>query len=84
MFYRMYHVVECTSTKTKEVDVVPENWIRNDGPIVYCYWPPYMNISRMKAAKSAQEPIGTTWKKYDVRILHTYGMLLQIYLEIAK
>lgn len=63
---RMYHIVIFESTN--EVEVVPQNWVRDN----ICMWPPYKNKDRVKAIKTMVKP-RPSWTPYKIRIILTRG-----------
>lgn len=70
----MYHIVVFPITKERpeeEVEIIHDQWTLEDQKM--CYFPPFMRGQFKKALMTGLKPDTKTWKKYDMRILHSYG-----------
>jgi hypothetical protein len=58
-------------TKDSSVEVVPTLWLFAD--YHQSYWPPYKGDRLIKSIRKVEQP-KDSWKSYDVRVYHYYGM----------
>lgn len=69
-----------TEQQEEEVGIVHKNWTIEVGNVeegnlnIKCYWPPYWKTTSKlkKAIESAEEPNPSSWKLYDIKIMHSY------------
>ncbi len=64
----MFHIVEFL--ETEEVEVVPALWVA-DG---VCQWPSLYKLDELVKAIRNEEPPGSAWDAFSVRIIYTAGM----------
>lgn len=55
---------------TNDVAVIPTSWIvlKNEA-----WWPPYKSSTRIMTAVMNAETVGSTWPKYQIRVIKEYG-----------
>jgi hypothetical protein len=64
---------------TKEVAVIPSNWITVEKNQIKSWWPPFTTDVKIQTATRNREPIQQdTWGKYDIRVLHSFSKFFVI------
>ena len=70
----MFAIVECEEGDEFTVSVIPISWFK-DG---LCYWPNYTSAKLKSAVRKQELPSYDTWKKYNGRLLKTFGNSIQL------